>query len=188
MGSRLNAGVGSTWWWCTSKEESVVVAHARIGPSQGHGMLMCRASGRRKKSPRASLDRILPCSAQAKLYPRLLAAMKPGATLGLSHGFLLGVMKNDGVDFRRDINVVLVAPKVCVCLWKGGGRQELMLWQGGVTGLGGVAGPLGRAWRGGMVWTQGGMGAGQRVDCNGQRIVEIRADRGQDKRKTQVVT
>ena len=49
--------------------------------------------------------------AQASLYPRLLAAMKPGATLGLSHGFLLGVMKNDGVDFRPDINVVLVAPK-----------------------------------------------------------------------------
>lgn len=38
--------------------------------------------------------------------------MKPGATLGLSHGFLLGVMRNDGVDFRKDINVVLVAPKV----------------------------------------------------------------------------
>ncbi len=37
--------------------------------------------------------------------------MKPGATLGLSHGFLLGVMQNDGVDFRDDINVVLVAPK-----------------------------------------------------------------------------
>ena len=50
---------------------------------------------------------------QAKLYPRVLAAMKPGATLGLSHGFLLGVMRNDGVDFRKDINVVLVAPKVC---------------------------------------------------------------------------
>nr|QKY14833.1 acetohydroxy acid isomeroreductase (AAI) [Polytomella parva] len=49
--------------------------------------------------------------AQAKLYPRVLASMKPGATLGLSHGFLLGVMKNDGVDFRKDINVVLVAPK-----------------------------------------------------------------------------
>mmetsp|Transcript_4776 Transcript_4776/g.8425 ORF Transcript_4776/g.8425 Transcript_4776/m.8425 type:complete len:570 (+) Transcript_4776:79-1788(+) len=49
--------------------------------------------------------------AQASLYPRVLAAMKPGATLGLSHGFLLGVMKNDGVDFREDINVVLVAPK-----------------------------------------------------------------------------
>lgn len=48
---------------------------------------------------------------QSRLYPKLLAAMKPGATLGLSHGFLLGVMKNDGVDFRPDINVVLVAPK-----------------------------------------------------------------------------
>lgn len=50
-------------------------------------------------------------AAQAKLYPRILAAMKPGATLGLSHGFLLGVMRNDGADFRKDINVVLVAPK-----------------------------------------------------------------------------
>jgi ketol-acid reductoisomerase len=50
-------------------------------------------------------------AAQAKLYPRILAAMKPGATLGLSHGFLLGVMKNDGVDFRPDVNVILVAPK-----------------------------------------------------------------------------
>ena len=38
--------------------------------------------------------------------------MKPGATLGLSHGFLLGVLKNDGVDFRNDIDVILVAPKV----------------------------------------------------------------------------
>ena len=37
--------------------------------------------------------------------------LQPGATLGLSHGFLLGVMKNDGADFRNDIDVVLVAPK-----------------------------------------------------------------------------
>jgi len=37
--------------------------------------------------------------------------MKPGATLGLSHGFLLGVMQADKADFRPDINVVLVAPK-----------------------------------------------------------------------------
>lgn len=50
-------------------------------------------------------------AAQSRLYPRILAAMKPGATLGLSHGFLLGVMKNDGADFRKDVNVVLVAPK-----------------------------------------------------------------------------
>lgn len=44
--------------------------------------------------------------------PQDSGSMKPGATLGLSHGFLLGVLKNDGVDFRKDINVVLVAPKV----------------------------------------------------------------------------
>ncbi len=56
------------------------------------------------------------CVMQAKLYPRVLAAMKPGATLGLSHGFLLGVMQNDGVDFRDDINVILNAPKVRVDL------------------------------------------------------------------------
>ena len=37
--------------------------------------------------------------------------MKPGATLGLSHGFLLGVMENEGAEFRPDINVVLCAPK-----------------------------------------------------------------------------
>ncbi len=49
---------------------------------------------------------------QADLYPRILAAMKPNSTLGLSHGFLLGVMQNDGVDFRKDVNVILVAPKV----------------------------------------------------------------------------
>ena len=49
---------------------------------------------------------------QAKLYPRVLAAMKTGATLGLSHGFLLGVMQSDGADFRDDIDVVLMAPKV----------------------------------------------------------------------------
>lgn len=65
---------------------------------------------------------------QAKLYPRVLAAMKPGATLGLSHGFLLGVMKNDGVDFRKDINVVLVAPKV-------GGAGDRGVGVGGAAGI-----------------------------------------------------
>ena len=48
--------------------------------------------------------------------------MKPGATLGLSHGFLLGVLKNDGVDFRKDINVVLVAPKVWALHHRGAGN------------------------------------------------------------------
>jgi ketol-acid reductoisomerase len=50
-------------------------------------------------------------AAQAKLYPRLLAAMKPKSTLGLSHGFLLGVMRSNGETFRPDINVIAVCPK-----------------------------------------------------------------------------
>lgn len=50
-------------------------------------------------------------AAQAKMYPRLLAAMKPGSTLGLSHGFLLGVMRSNGEQFRSDVNVIAVCPK-----------------------------------------------------------------------------
>jgi hypothetical protein len=56
--------------------------------------------------------------------------MKPGATLGLSHGFLLGVMKNDNVDFRKDINVCLVAPKVCGgVIGGGGGGNNTAMWK-----------------------------------------------------------
>lgn len=50
-------------------------------------------------------------AAQAQLYEKVLAAMKPGATLGLSHGFLLGYMSAVGADFRKDINVIAVCPK-----------------------------------------------------------------------------
>mmetsp|Transcript_22092 Transcript_22092/g.36585 ORF Transcript_22092/g.36585 Transcript_22092/m.36585 type:complete len:598 (-) Transcript_22092:199-1992(-) len=50
-------------------------------------------------------------AAQAELYDRILAAMKPGATLGLSHGFLLGYMLTVGAEFRKDINVIAVCPK-----------------------------------------------------------------------------
>lgn len=50
-------------------------------------------------------------AAQAALYRQVLDAMKPGATLGLSHGFLLGVMQNDGASFPASINVVGVCPK-----------------------------------------------------------------------------
>lgn len=52
--------------------------------------------------------------------------MKSGATLGLSHGFLLGVMQNDGVDFRPDINVVLMAPKVRPCRLKKKKKKKRM--------------------------------------------------------------
>lgn len=50
-------------------------------------------------------------AAQAENFRKILAAMGPGATLGFSHGFLLGHMKNVGARFRDDINVVGVCPK-----------------------------------------------------------------------------
>ena len=50
-------------------------------------------------------------AAQAEEYPRVFAAMRPGATLGLSHGFLLGHLKNVGDSFPQNINVIGVCPK-----------------------------------------------------------------------------
>lgn len=50
-------------------------------------------------------------AAQAEDLDKIQAAMKSGATLGLSHGFLLGHMKNVGAKFREDINVIGVCPK-----------------------------------------------------------------------------
>lgn len=49
--------------------------------------------------------------AQAKLYKEIFAAMKPGATLGLSHGFLLGYLESIGETFPKNIDVVAVCPK-----------------------------------------------------------------------------
>ncbi len=50
-------------------------------------------------------------AAQAALYPEVFKRLRKGATLGLSHGFLLGVMENDGATFPEGINVVGVCPK-----------------------------------------------------------------------------
>ncbi|HEY9055223.1 MAG TPA: ketol-acid reductoisomerase [Rectinemataceae bacterium] len=50
-------------------------------------------------------------AAQAQLYPQIFKALKPGATLGLSHGFLLGVLKIEGQSFPPNINVIGVCPK-----------------------------------------------------------------------------
>ncbi len=49
--------------------------------------------------------------AQTEQYERIFAALKPGATLGLSHGFLLGYLKSIGVAFPKNINVIGVCPK-----------------------------------------------------------------------------
>src|SRR5919204_3710061 len=45
-------------------------------------------------------------AAQATNYDRIMAAIRPGATLGLSHGFLLAFLKSTGRSFRSDINVI----------------------------------------------------------------------------------
>ena len=50
-------------------------------------------------------------AAQAQLYKEIFAAMKPGATLGLSHGFLLGYLESIGQSFPKNIDVVAVCPK-----------------------------------------------------------------------------
>ncbi|QIQ01034.1 ketol-acid reductoisomerase [Streptomyces liangshanensis] len=50
-------------------------------------------------------------AAQAEYHRELLAALRPGATLGLSHGFLLGHLTGIGEEFRSDVDVIAVCPK-----------------------------------------------------------------------------
>ncbi len=50
-------------------------------------------------------------AAQAELFPQIFQHIKPGATLGLSHGFLLGHLRNVGADFPKNVDVVAVCPK-----------------------------------------------------------------------------
>jgi len=50
-------------------------------------------------------------AAQAEQYREIFAALRPGATLGLSHGFLVGHLKNAGAKFPANVNVVGVCPK-----------------------------------------------------------------------------
>lgn len=50
-------------------------------------------------------------AAQAQLYEKIFETMKPGATLGLSHGFLLGHLDSIGEKFPEDMDVIAVCPK-----------------------------------------------------------------------------
>lgn len=50
-------------------------------------------------------------AAQAATYKQVFENIRPGATLGLSHGFLLGHLRNVGEDFPPSINVIAVCPK-----------------------------------------------------------------------------
>ncbi len=50
-------------------------------------------------------------AAQAEEYEKIFAALRPGATLGLSHGFLLGHLRRVGASFPENVNVIGVCPK-----------------------------------------------------------------------------
>ena len=50
-------------------------------------------------------------AAQVENYKEVFANLKNGATLGLSHGFLLGHLKSVGETFPKNINVIGVCPK-----------------------------------------------------------------------------
>ena len=45
-------------------------------------------------------------AAQVELHEKIFAAMKPGATLGLSHGFLLGHLESVGKSFPESNDVI----------------------------------------------------------------------------------
>ena len=49
--------------------------------------------------------------AQAQLYKTIFEALRPGATLGLSHGFLLAYLETVGERFPPNVNVIAVCPK-----------------------------------------------------------------------------
>ncbi|MGI8424544.1 MAG: ketol-acid reductoisomerase, partial [Chloroflexota bacterium] len=50
-------------------------------------------------------------AAQATEHKRIFAALRPGTTLGLSHGFLVGHLKSVGASFPPNVNVIGVCPK-----------------------------------------------------------------------------
>ncbi len=50
-------------------------------------------------------------AAQAELYEKIFAALRPNTTLGLSHGFLHGHLTNVGGDFPSNVDVIAVCPK-----------------------------------------------------------------------------
>ncbi len=50
-------------------------------------------------------------AAQASLSREVFKALRPGSTLGLSHGFLLGYLETVGETFPEDVSVIAVCPK-----------------------------------------------------------------------------
>jgi len=85
-------------------------AFARIrvnGPRRGQPV---SRSGTRHWARCSTSSLLRPCdplisdAAQAQLYKKVFEALRPGATLGLSHGFLLGYLETTGEKFPSNVN------------------------------------------------------------------------------------
>ena len=50
-------------------------------------------------------------SAQTKIYQSIFDNLKPGATIQFSHGFLIEYLNINNIAIRKDINIVMTAPK-----------------------------------------------------------------------------
>ena len=50
-------------------------------------------------------------AAQVELHEQVFAALQPGSTLGLSHGFLAAYLNSVGKRFPENVNVIAVCPK-----------------------------------------------------------------------------
>lgn len=71
-------------------------------------------------------------AAQAELHDKIFAALKPGSTLALSHGFLLGFLDQQGKTFPAGIDVIGVCPKGM------GASVRALYLQGAVTNGAGI--------------------------------------------------
>ena len=91
------------------------IASSRLTPHIQSIHEASHKSGRRTRTPNLPLTPpnqvilLISDAAQAKLHKEIFAALKPGATLGLSHGFLLGYLESIGADFPDNINVIAVS-------------------------------------------------------------------------------
>ena len=81
-------------------------ARSRLHRRDRHARRDVRRDPRERPGARADQRR-----RQSTEYSKIFEAIKPGATLGLSHGYLLGHLKNEGKTFPKNINVMMVAPK-----------------------------------------------------------------------------
>ena len=82
-------------------------ARGRLHRGERHAGRDVRGHARVGHRAAADLRRRAGASSTASVFE----ALRPGATLGLSHGFLLGHLNNVGAKFPANINVIAVCPK-----------------------------------------------------------------------------